>query len=199
MAASTYLTMWQQVPAAVKQFLLKGIILLAIWKVIYLSFLLPARILDAPLTNSVGKLTVWGLNLITHPGDYSSKEEPGRAQDINDGLKSEMQRSVYFHDTKVAGVYDSCNALELMVLYAGFIMCIPAVLQRKWLFAIGGVIIIYVVNVLRCIGVVYAIRYYPHQADFIHHYVFELIIYATIIAMWLLFANKINIKGNARQ
>lgn len=173
--------------------------MLVLWKVIYLFFLLPGRYLDRSLTNSVGKTTAWSLNFITHPNDYSSKEESAPALDTDNGLKTEMQRSIYFGRNKAAGVYDGCNALELMVLYVGFIICIPADVKRKWLFAIGGVAIIYLINVLRCIGVIYAIRYYPEQAEFIHHYVFELAIYATIIAMWLVFANKINTRNNAQQ
>lgn len=173
--------------------------MLVLWKVIYLFFLLPGRYVDSPLTNSVGKVAAWGLNIITHPNDYSSKEESAPALDTDNGLKTEMQRSIYFGQNKAASVYDGCNALELMVLYVGFIICIPADTKRKWLFALVGVIIIYLINVLRCIGVICAIRYYPQQADFIHHYVFEIVIYAAIIAMWLVFANKINIRNNAQQ
>ena len=194
MTISTYLTKWQQIPAAVKQFLAKGVIMLVVWKLLYLGFLFPARILDRPLTNTVGRLTVWGLNKVTHPNDYIAKEELGRELDIDASARSVMQQSIYFNGYKVAGVYDSCNALELMVLYAGFIICIPAATKRKWAYALGGLAVIFVVNVLRCIGVVYALRYYPQHADFIHHYLFELVVYATIIGMWLAFANKINVK-----
>ncbi|HVW98399.1 MAG TPA: archaeosortase/exosortase family protein [Mucilaginibacter sp.] len=196
---NAYLSKWQQIPMAVKQFLIKGVIMLALWKIIYLGFLFPGRIIDAPLTNAVGKLTVWGLNIVTHPNDYYSKEELGRELDIDASARSVMQRSVYFEGRKVAGVYDSCNALELMVLYAGFIICIPASAKRKWIFITGGLAIVFIVNVLRCIGVVYAIRYYPQHAEFIHHYLFELVVYATIIALWMVFANKINIKSNAEK
>lgn len=199
MTISTYLTKWQQIPSAVKQFLLKGIIMLVVWKLVYLGLLFPTRVLDRPLTNTVGKLTVWGANIITHPNDYIAKEELGRELDIDASARSVMQQSIYFDGHKVAGVYDSCNALELMVLYAGFIICIPAAAKRKWAFALGGLAVIFVVNVLRCIGIVYALRYYPQHADFIHHYLFELAVYATIIAMWLAFANKINANPNVGQ
>jgi len=199
MTISTYITKWQQIPAAVKQFLLKGILMLVVWKLLYLSLLFPTRVLDRPLTNTVGKLIVWGTNAITHPNDYTAKEELGRELDIDASARSVMQQSIYFDGRKVAGVYDSCNALELMVLYVGFIICIPAAPKRKWAFTLGGLAVIFVINVLRCIGVVYALRYYPQHADFIHHYLFELAVYATIIAMWLAFANKINANSHAGQ
>lgn len=199
MTINTYLTKWQQVPAAVKHFLLKGVIMLVVWKVLYLGILMPTRLIDAPLTSAVGKITVWGLNAVTHPNDYIAKNELGRELDLDVNARSVMQESIYFNGSKVAGVYDSCNALELMVLYAGFILCIPAPSKRKWLFIPGGIAVIFVVNILRCIGVVYAIRYYPQHADFIHHYVFELVVYATIIALWLAFANKLTAKNNAGQ
>ena len=191
MTSNLYLQKWQQVPPAVKQFLLKGLLLLVAWKIVYLSFLLPYRILDEPLTNAVGKLTASGLNLVTASKDFYSKYELGRELDIDVNAESVMQQSIYYHQTKLAGVYDSCNALELMVLYAGFIICVPAALNKKFSYISGGLALIFAMNVIRCIIVAYMIKYAPTHAEFVHHYVLEFVVYALIIGLWLLFANNI--------
>src|ERR1700761_6247684 len=166
MTISTYTEKWQQVPPAVKQFLLKGVLMLVAWKVIYLGLLVPGRILDDPLTRTVGIITTDGLNWITHPHDYITKAEFGRELDVDANATSVMQQSVYYHDRKIVGVYDGCNALELFVLFVGFIICVPAAANKKWLYIIGGVALIFVVNILRCIGIAYLVQYYPQHADF---------------------------------
>jgi exosortase/archaeosortase family protein len=198
MTISTYLNKWHQIPAAVKHFLLKGLLMLITWKVIYLGFLLPGRIVDAPLTRTVGIITTYGLNWVTNSHNYISKSEYGREVDVDLNATSVMQQSVYYHDKKIVGVYDGCNALELFVLYAGFILCVPAASKKKWIYITGGVALIFIVNILRCIGIAYLVQYYPQHADFAHHYVFVFVVYALIIALWLAFSNNIKIKADAR-
>ena len=193
-----YVAKWRQIPHAVKQFLLRGVILLVVWKVIYLGLLLPGRVIDAPLTRVVGVITTAGLNRVTNSHNYTSKSEMGKEEDIDQNAVSVMQQSVYFNDKKIVGVYDGCNALELFVLYAGFIACVPAMLSRKLAFIFGGIALIFIVNILRCVGIAYLVQYYPKHADFAHHYFFVFVVYALIIALWLVFSNKVIIKSNAQ-
>lgn len=189
---NNYFLKWQQIPKAVKLFLLKGILLLIVWKVLYLALLLPGRTIDAPLTNIVGKITASGLNFITRTQNYWSKNELAKDRDADFNLIWVQQQSVYFNHNKLVGIYDGCNALELFVLYAGFIICMPGSLKRK-LFYVGiGTLIIFAVNILRCVGIAYIIQYFPKQADFAHHFVFVFIVYAVIIVLWLLFTRTQN-------
>jgi len=196
MILSTYLEKWNQIPSLVKQFLARGLILFIIWKIIYLGFLVPGRILDKPLTTTVGILTAQGLNLATNSKDYRSKTEFGPVLDADTKGKGEMQQSVYFKNYKLVGIYDGCNALELFVLYAGFIVCMPATLKRKIIFISVGTALIFIINILRCMGVSYVVQYHPKQANFVHHYVFVFVVYGLIIALWLLFVNKLKIDNN---
>jgi exosortase/archaeosortase family protein len=57
-------------------------------------------------------------------------------------------------------------------------------------YAVGGVAIIYVCNILRCTGL--AIMWYHHSslADFAHHYAFKLIIYAVAFLLWAMYSKK---------
>ena len=103
--------------------------------------------------------------------------------------------NIYFHNDEVVAIEDTCNALELIVLYIGFIIALPARLRRKVTFILGGIIFIYIINVLRCAVVTYAILYYPSHADFAHHYVFTFAVYGAIIALWLVFANKLSLSN----
>jgi exosortase family protein XrtF len=190
MAAGALLTKWNKIPAAVKQFVLRGLIILIAWKILYLAFLLPTRLIDKPLSHSVGAGTAWLLNVYTHSHNYIDKTEHG-SEPTDNGLTDMPLDNVYFHQHIAVSIEDTCNGLELFVLYAGFIICMPATLRRKIIFAVSGILLIYVVNIIRCTGVAYIILCYPQYADFAHHYVFTFVVYGVIIALWLIFSKKV--------
>lgn len=192
MQKNGYLNQWNKVPAAVRQFILRAVVILITWKLLYLILLLPTRALDRPLSYSVAIGTTWLLNTYSHCHDYIDKSETGNIPTDN-GMTPAPLENIYFHGRNVVSIEDGCNGLELMVLYIGFIVCMPATMKRKLTFSIGGTILIYVVNVIRCAGVAYIILYYPRYADFAHHYVFTFIVYGLIIALWLVFSKKLNL------
>lgn len=192
MVLSIYRNKWNNVPKAVKAFIFKALIILLVWKIVYLAFLLPTRLIDKPLTYSVGTATAWLLNVTTHSGDYSTQSVVANVA-TDAGLTPMPLQKVYFHGHDIVAIEDTCNALELFVLYAGFIICMPAKNLRKVLFIVGGILAIYMVNVLRCAGVAYLIIYDPKYADFAHHYVFTFIVYGFIIALWLIFSKKLDL------
>ena len=55
---------FEQFPPQVRIFLLRGLVLFAIWKFVYLFFWAQPRTLDGPLTNTVGSQSVWILNQV---------------------------------------------------------------------------------------------------------------------------------------
>jgi len=185
------LSAWNKVPVAVKKFIFKAFAILVIWKVLYLAFLLPNRILDKPLTYSVGVATTWLLNTYTGSSDYSTRSEISNVA-TDQGYTPMPLQKIFFHQNNVVSIEDGCNALELFVLYTGFIICMPAKILRKTLFIIGGIIAIYITNVIRCAGVAYIILYHPRYANFAHHYVFTFVVYGLIIALWLIFSKKLS-------
>ena len=191
MVLSTYINKWNNVPKTVKAFLFKALAILIVWKIVYLAFLLPTRLLDKPLTFSVGSATAWFLNVCTHSGGYTTQSVVGNVVTDTGPTLMPLQK-VYFRGRDIVSIEDTCNALELFVLYAGFIVCMPAKTLRKVLFIAGGIMAIYIVNVLRCSGVAYLIIYAPKYADFAHHYVFTFIVYGFIIALWLIFSKKLD-------
>ncbi len=192
MLTGTYPDKWNKVPVAVKKFILRAVIILVAWKILYLVFLLPSRVVDKPLSHAVAGGAAWTLNKFTHSTNYSDKSEDGKV--ITDyGLTTMPLDNIYFRDDNVVSIEDPCNGLELFVLYAGFIICMPALIQRKVIFIVGGILLIHVINVLRCAGITYVTLYYPGNADFAHHYVFTFIVYAFIMGLWLIFSKKLNL------
>lgn len=187
---NSYSQKWNQIPKPVKLFLFKAVSLLVIWKVIYLVFLLPTRIIDAPATYSVGVATAKALNLLNNSNDYSSKTEVVNLQ-TEFGMEAVNQQAIYLNNKKIVAIEDACNGIELFALYAGFIICLPALFLRKFLFIMMGLVAIYLVNIFRCAIITWILLNYPNLFSFAHHYLFTFIVYVFIIWFWLLFTKKL--------
>jgi len=187
---TTYLEKWKQIPKSVKFFLFKALALLFIWKTIYLVFLLPTRVLDAPSTYSVGVATAYSLNLLYNTNNYSSKKEIALVNS-EFGPVHVNQQAIYLNDKKVVAIEDACNGLELFILYAGFIICLPAFWLRKVAFISIGLVLIYLINIFRCTLITWVLLNHANLFGFVHHYLFTFIVYVFIIVLWLLFTRKL--------
>ncbi len=161
------------------------------WKLLYL-FILPERVLDAPVTNLVARGTTKTLNFFYRPAIYTTT--PSTTEVKADGaVYTEGDMDIFKGDRKVLIIADVCNGLELIALYIGFIICMPAQVSRKLIFIIGGTMLIYIVNILRCAALVQIYLHYPQYLDFSHHYLFTTIIYVFIFLLWLIFSKKLTI------
>ena len=181
---------WENIPKAVKTFLFKALTLLIVWKSIYLVFLLPGRVIDSPTTQSVGLATAEVLNLTSGSQAYSSnKDIVVRQTDF--GVESINQQAIYLNGEKIVAIEDACNGIELLALYIGFILCLPASLSRKVSFSLIGLVAIFFVNIFRCATITWILLNYPNLFSFAHHYLFTFIVYVFIIWFWILFTKKL--------
>lgn len=175
---------WDQVPKPVKLFLLKAICVFVAWKAVYLLILLPNRVLDKPLTYVIGKSTAATLNVFRPSLDYSAVATKTLAPD---GLWYNVM-AIRRGKDGVLSIGDVCNGLEVFVLYAGLIVCLPGSLIRKFKFILVGILLIEILNVLRCAGLALIYINRPEYLDFSHHYLFTFVIYAFIFWLWYLFS-----------
>jgi exosortase/archaeosortase family protein len=199
---------WKQIPRPVKLFLLRAIALFVVWKALYLLFLLPSRTLDRPLTNVITIGAVGALNGIgqlkgaAHAHDYTAVSAQHPKTDADGQFNRwEDTMDIYSYGVRDLSVADACNGLELMVLYAGLILCLPSRPKRKALFIGAGVLVIGILNILRCAGLVLLFLHRPDYVDFSHHYLFSLLVYGAIFWLWWLFSRDPgfakNMKGHA--
>jgi len=75
MVLKRYYHKLDQIPYAVRTFLLKGLLLFVAWKLIYLLFLLPSRVLDRPLTRFTAISAAKTLNYFSHSSGYTTQDE----------------------------------------------------------------------------------------------------------------------------
>jgi exosortase family protein XrtF len=183
---------FEQFPPQVRIFLLRGLVLFAIWKFVYLFFWAQPRTLDGPLTNTVGSQSVWILNQVYQTKGF--KATPVVAVTRMEGDYQIAKVSKIDKDGKhLLNIADDCNGLELFILYIGFILSMPATIKRKVVYLIGGVFIIHIVNLLRCVGLSALLMHWDRYFDLAHHYIFKIMVYSTIFVLWVRYSNNLSV------
>lgn len=187
-------TLKNNIPKPVRLFLGKALLVFIIWEVIYGMFLYDSQIIDRVLTKHVGESSAFVLNNLGDMSGFTAKTE--RWDSVYSGEKLENQVSAIYHDEKkVLYIANACNGLSLLVLYIGFIICMPSKFWRKLKYIVLGVVILDVINILRCVGLIYLQEYYNAYFDFAHHYLFKATVYASTFVIWMLYARKISLKN----
>ena len=183
------------IPLPIRLFLGKAFLFFVVWKIIYGFYLLDIKVLDNILTIHVGDASVAALNNMGSMTGFTSKIEITNS--IYNGKEIKNVASTIYHNNKlVLYIANICNGLELMVLYIGFIVCMPSKFLRKLLYIVIGVILIDIINILRCTGLIYLREYFHAYFDFAHHYLFKAAVYTSTFIMWMFYARKISLKKN---
>ena len=184
-----------KIPLQVRLFLGKALLFFIVWKLVYSLFLSDSKILDHPLTTHVGEACVVVLNSLGDMSGFTSTREISTFVDGGELLVKEEASKIFHDDKLVLYIADVCNGLELMVLYIGFIVCMPSRFWRKVLYVIIGVILIDLINILRCTGLIYLREYFHAYFEFAHHYLFKATVYTATFLMWMVYSRKIHLKN----
>jgi len=182
-----------KIPKQIRLFLGKAFLLFVVWKIIYNVFLYDAKYLDRALTAHVGNASVTLINSLGAMNGFVSKRE--MTDNDNLGILKDEVSVIYHNDKVVLNIANVCNGLELMVLYIGFIICMPSRFLRKFLYIILGLIVLDGINILRCVGLIYLREYYAIYFQFAHHYLFNAMVYTGTFIMWILYCRKIQFKN----
>ena len=99
----------------------------------------------------------------------------------------------------VVRIVEGCNAMSLMILFVSIIFSFgQRVFPVIW-FSIVGFFIIHVANVFRISFMTYLYRFHKQYGHAFHYYVFPLIIYGTIVLLWLIFIRYFAFKKQANK
>ena len=187
-------TAQNKIPKQIRLFLGKAFLFFVVWKIIYNVFLYDAKYLDRALTAHVGNASVTLINSLGAMNGFVSKREINK-YNYEEGIILVEESAIYHNGHKVLNIANVCNGLELMVLYMGFIICMPSTFFRKLLYIILGLIVLDGINILRCVGLIYLREYYAIYFQFAHHYLFNAMVYTGTFIMWILYCRKIQFKN----
>lgn len=183
----------QKIPKPIVGFIFKALGIFILWQIIYLTMLLPNRVIDKPLSLFTGNATAMVLQFFST--QKFTIREIRQSEEIEGVTLTYSKVTIYKGDKRLVGIADSCNGLSLFVLYIGFILVYPSNYRNKILFVVVGLFIIVIVNILRTAGLAYLFDSHPKIAPFAHHYLYKLITYAVIFLLWVKFV-KIEQKTN---
>lgn len=161
----------QAIPVHIKKPLYRAVVLFGAWMVLYHLVLKPVRIPDDQLTAFVQ----WGA------ANILSFFYPAVAT---------VDHSIFINGIRAVNIDPQCNGLELIVLYIGFIFCLPTNASRMLSFGIIGSLVICVLNMARCAALASMYLHKLPVADFAHHFAFKLIIYGVVFLGWVLYSKK---------
>ena len=178
-------------PPQIKTFLIRSFILFVVWKGLYLLLWSEKRTLDDPLTQIVAKHSVWVLNQIT-PGNTFTAKPMIAVKNFEGEIQVSRVSRIDRNSKPIMNIADECNGLELFVLYFGFLLAMPAVIKRKIWFGLCGILIIHVVNILRCVGLGLLLMNWDTYFDIAHHYIFKIMVYSTIFILWVVFSKNLS-------
>jgi len=184
-------TTWQSIPDEVQIFLKRALLIFIVWKIMYNGFLFNGRIIDKPITDWSTGGARQIMQLFYPNSVFTIKEECNPAPELNNEIA--CLDFLYKDGRKIVGVADACNALELYVLYIGFLFAFPMdgkKIKRIILFLLSGVLLIYIANIIRLAALASMNMHRMNAVDMAHHYVFKMIVYALIFGLWVLFTKK---------
>lgn len=157
-----------------KGFGIKAAVTFIVWLILYYGFIIPDGRLNHFLTGTVIRGTTIGLSIF----GYETK-----------GADS----MVYIDGQPVVLVADACNGLELFALYVGFLLCFPGKWKYKFIFIPVGIILIYMINVLREVTLALNYKFFQETFDFNHKYTYVFIVYIFVFAIWRYWLNHYSI------
>lgn len=99
----------------------------------------------------------------------------------------------YVKEQYTSRMVEGCNAISIMILFLAFIFVFYKG-AKTFLFAIGGLVVIHIMNVLRIALINVIFVKYPEYGTAAHDYLFPAIIYGTIVALWIIWVKVFVLK-----
>lgn len=91
----------------------------------------------------------------------------------------------YVKSEYVTRMVEGCNAVSVMILFVSFV-CAFYKGAKTFVFAGGGLILLYIMNILRIVGLNIVMSDHKEYGKMFHDFVFPAIIYGSVVLLWLL-------------
>jgi len=133
------------------------------------------------ITNTVTKQAAVIVEALGYKAEFSPHPEEASMRFAVDG-------------SYVARVVEGCNAVSVMILFVAFVFAFWEGIKPALFFALAGIVIIYVLNVIRVALFVISLKQYPQYRDFLHDIAFPGVIYGVVFLLWVYWIKKIPVQ-----
>ena len=97
---------------------------------------------------------------------------------------------VWYNSTYSVIIVEGCNAVSVMILFVSFVLAFSGKFKTTLLYLVFGILLIYILNVVRIALLVVLLFRFPEYNHFLHGTVFPLIIYGLVFLLWVVWVNK---------
>ena len=156
------------------RFLAVAVVLYVLWLVGYEQWLAPDGRLDEVLCQQIASASLVLL----------------RATGFAASILPDAPHQLLIRDMPAVYVGPACNGLVMYALFGGFVVAYPGPWLRKLWYIPTGIVIIWLLNVLRVAALAINVHYAYSSVDFNHHYTFNLVVYSCIFGLWLLWVRR---------
>lgn len=102
----------------------------------------------------------------------------------------EASMKLYVNDLFVARIVEGCNAVSVIILFSAFVLAFFQGLRSTLFFILGGVVLVYAVNIVRIAILSIGLYEFPEYKEILHDVVFPGIIYGLIVVLWILWVRR---------
>ncbi|WP_343611698.1 exosortase family protein XrtF [Chryseobacterium oranimense] len=112
---------------------------------------------------------------------------------LYDDVKNEQ---VWFYVKKnyVTRMVEGCNAVSVMILFLAFVFAFYKG-AKTYIFALAGLILLYIMNLLRIIGLNIVMVDHAEYGKMFHDFIFPAVIYGTVVVLWLIWIKFFALKN----
>ncbi|MGQ0829531.1 MAG: exosortase X [Bacteroidota bacterium] len=160
----------------VVRFLISIFILYIIWYCVYNLWLHPLGTVDLIVIDTSIVISKWML------------------ESLNYTVFTGVERVIGIDGTGGLWIGDNCNGITLFALFAGFIIAYKGRAKQKLFYIILGILSLELLNVFRIVGLAILDTQSRAWTEFNHTYTFNIIIYAYIFLLWMMWVNKFSNK-----
>lgn len=94
----------------------------------------------------------------------------------------------------VSIMVEGCNAVSVIILFISFVFAFYKG-NKTFVFAIAGIVVLYLMNIFRIAGINILTRDYPQYNKMAHDYLFPAVIYGTVVILWLIWIQFFALKN----
>lgn len=102
----------------------------------------------------------------------------------------EPSMKLFVEDVFVARVVEGCNAISVIILFIAFVLAFFRGWGKTLLFIIAGVVLIYIINIVRIALLSIGLYAYPGYKTVLHDIVFPGIIYGLVVVLWIVWVSR---------
>ncbi|MCT2407812.1 exosortase family protein XrtF [Chryseobacterium antibioticum] len=112
---------------------------------------------------------------------------------LYDDVKNEQ---IWFYVKKnyVTRMVEGCNAISVMILFVAFVFAFYKG-TKTYIFALAGLVLLYIMNLLRIVGLNIVMSDYKDYGKIFHDFIFPAVIYGTVVVLWLVWIKFFALKN----